>query len=51
MVGYLMYSRQMSFESALALARETRPFIEPNDGFAEQLIQFERDGFDVTKYE
>lgn len=36
-VAYLMRSLSMSYDTVLALAREYRPSIAPNSGFAEQL--------------
>lgn len=35
--AYLMRSRRMSRDDALALIRETRPFVEPNPDFMRQL--------------
>ena len=36
-VAYLMFSKQLSFDDALTLARQDRDIIQPNPGFEEQL--------------
>lgn len=40
--AFLMWSRQITRDEALAVIRITRPFIEPNSGFMHQLALFEQ---------
>ena len=40
-IAHLMLSRGMSLREAHDLVKERRPFIEPNEGFAKQLIELE----------
>ena len=39
--AYLMATRKLSFEAALALVRERRPVASPNSGFQKQLREYE----------
>ncbi|KAH7116103.1 protein-tyrosine phosphatase-like protein [Dendryphion nanum] len=47
LLAYLMRKLHLSYPSALALARESRPLILPNQGFAEQLLLWRNMGFDA----
>ena len=49
-VGFLMHKLGLGFEDALAMVRAVRPRVQPNKGFREQLLEFERIGCDVTKW-
>jgi protein-tyrosine phosphatase len=42
-IGYLMYSKKMSYHEALAHIRLTRPIANPNRNFERQLLEFEKD--------
>lgn len=55
-IGYLMYSKQMSLLEALTYARSRRAIIAPNLGFMEQLLEYEmkhqgRITVDLEKYQ
>jgi hypothetical protein len=49
-LGYLMAKRNMTFESALSHLRAVRPWVNPNEGFAAQLREFERLGRDPRRW-
>jgi len=44
-IGYLMTAKQMTFDEAYEFVKEKRPVIRPNDGFMEQLKQFDATNF------
>ncbi|WFD31878.1 hypothetical protein MSPP1_002918 [Malassezia sp. CBS 17886] len=46
--AYLMWSRHISREQALAVIRQQRPAAEPNDGFLRQLALYEQERFRVS---
>ena len=39
-IAYLMQEHGLSVHSAYSLVRSKRPYIKPNEGFHDQLIQF-----------
>jgi protein-tyrosine phosphatase len=41
-VAYLMFSQRLSYSKAYTLVKEKRPKINPNPGFVNQLIQYEK---------
>jgi len=46
-VAYLMRTLSLNYTSALALARESRPLISPNEGFEYQLRVWQHCDYDV----
>ena len=42
-IAYLMTEKEMSFVEALTHCKKKRPAVCPNDGFADQLRQYEKD--------
>ncbi|XP_013784671.2 dual specificity protein phosphatase 19-like isoform X2 [Limulus polyphemus] len=42
-VGYLMNREKLSLDEALSKVISVRPFIRPNDGFMQQLIEYEKE--------
>uniref|UniRef100_A0A7S2J4T0 protein-tyrosine-phosphatase n=1 Tax=Haptolina brevifila TaxID=156173 RepID=A0A7S2J4T0_9EUKA len=46
--AYLMSTRRLTFERALALVRERRPVASPNSGFQKQLREYEAELFGTT---
>ena len=42
-IAYLMQEHGLSVQAAYGLVRSKRPYIKPNEGFHEQLIQFQRE--------
>ncbi|KAF2195188.1 phosphatases II [Zopfia rhizophila CBS 207.26] len=46
-VAYLMRTRSLDYESALALARGSRSVITPNSGFADQLRLWQQTGYSI----
>jgi protein-tyrosine phosphatase len=44
--AYLMYKRKWRYKQALALIKQTRPFVNPNPGFIEQLKLFKEMGYE-----
>ncbi|KAF9653644.1 phosphatases II, partial [Thelephora ganbajun] len=47
--AYLMYSHQLDTDGALKLIRQSRPYIDPNPGFLEQLDVFHRASYKVSR--
>lgn len=41
-IGYVMWRERLSYDTALAHVQQARPVIDPNEGFALQLQEFER---------
>ena len=39
-VAYLMLEKGLSYQAAMRFVKSKRPFINPNDGFRKQLLQF-----------
>ncbi|XP_076326866.1 dual specificity protein phosphatase 19-like [Tachypleus tridentatus] len=42
-VGYLMNREILSLDEAISKVKHVRPFIRPNDGFMQQLIEYEKE--------
>ncbi len=49
-VGYLMWKHRMSYQQAYKVVKDSRPWINPNHGFVDQLQDFERLDFDLSKW-
>ena len=47
-VAYLMQTRSLDYESALASARASRSIITPNSGFADQLRLWQQMGYSIS---
>lgn len=47
-IAYIMQKYNLSFEQAYVLVRQRRRFINPNNGFCEQLRDYYSMGFDVS---
>lgn len=43
--AYLMYKKKLRYKEALAIIKQTRPFVNPNPGFIEQLKLFKEMGY------
>ncbi len=41
-IAFLMHHQRMTLAEAFAAVSKARPIIEPNDGFMEQLREFEK---------
>jgi dual specificity phosphatase 12 len=41
--AYLMQEHNLSYSAALKLVKSKRPFVNPNDGFRTQLVQFQKE--------
>jgi dual specificity phosphatase 12 len=48
LAAYLMQSRQLNPDEAIALIRTARPFVDPNQGFMEQLWLFHQMKYTAT---
>eukprot|EP00798_Chlamydomonas_sp_ICE-L_P001790 gene1790-33210_t len=49
-IGYIMNKRGMKYEEVFSLVREVRPWVRPNMGFENQLLEFEKLGNDPSKW-
>lgn len=48
--AYLMHKKKLRFKEALAIIKQTRPFVNPNPGFIEQLKLFREMGYQFDKH-
>jgi hypothetical protein len=49
-IGYLMWKHRVSYQQAYKVVKDSRPWINPNYGFADQLNEFERLNFDLYQW-
>ncbi|KAJ3505705.1 hypothetical protein NLJ89_g7277 [Agrocybe chaxingu] len=49
--AYLMYSQKIDPQTALEIIRQARPFVEPNQGFLQQLELFHEARYKISKRE
>lgn len=47
--AYLMFKKRLRYKEALAIIKQTRPFVNPNPGFIEQLKLFKEMGYQFDK--
>lgn len=45
-----MWKHRMSYQQAYKVVKDSRPWINPNYGFADQLKEFERLNFDLSQW-
>uniref|UniRef100_A0A7S1X4L4 Protein-tyrosine-phosphatase n=1 Tax=Tetraselmis chuii TaxID=63592 RepID=A0A7S1X4L4_9CHLO len=49
-LGYVMWKEGLCYDEAWRVVHSARPCICPNDGFKKQLREFERIGYDLSKW-